>query len=401
MLNNRNVRIILSLFIGVFLWAYVVGQVRPAATKQIRSIPITTTHTDVLGERGLAVSGISTESLDIEVTGTRSVLNEVDSGDVTATVDMASASRGENDMTVIVRVPSGITVTERSASKVVVTVEDLSQKTVPVSVVYNGTLPEGQEGTTVSMSSDEVIVSGAESLVQIVEGARGTIDASKLEDKETAFTCELQPVTKDDTGVSGVTLSQDSVTVQAILSSTKTVKVKADIVDTSEDDIVRHVEVPEEISITGRADALSGITEVKTKAIDVTTIMDDTEVPLLLELPKGIAVSEESKDLRAVVTVSPMETKDLTFAPGDINVKGTATGSKYTIAEDTEIRLTVKDASEILSALTKSDFELSIDVSKLTAGTHSVPVVLTYDEDLHSVLMDVEAVEVTIETTNN
>ena len=76
MLNNKKLNIILSLIIAAMLWVYVVGEVQPDTTKQLRGVPITMTRTDVLAERGLAISAVSTETMDVEISGSVLALSD-------------------------------------------------------------------------------------------------------------------------------------------------------------------------------------------------------------------------------------------------------------------------------------------------------------------------------------
>ena len=138
MLNNKKFNVILSLIVAAIFWMYVMAEVNPAATKSIKDISISYIHTDMLTERGLAMSAGSASTLDIEVTGSRSALSSVTAGDISATVDMAVAVKGDNEIAITVRVPSGITVTRKSISKISATVESLVSKEVDVSIMYTG-----------------------------------------------------------------------------------------------------------------------------------------------------------------------------------------------------------------------------------------------------------------------
>ena len=245
MLNNKKFNVILSLIVAAILWMYVMAEVNPAATKSIKDISISYIHTDMLTERGLAMSAGSASTLDIEVTGSRSALSSVTAGDISATVDMAVAVKGDNEIAITVRVPSGITVTRKSISKISATVESLVSKEVDVSIMYTGKFKENQQGLTVAVSSPTVTLSGAESLVNIVSYARGSIDASRLSSDETDITCQLQAMTQDGSQVSGVTMSPDTVTVTSIISEAKDVKLTVPITDNSSDDAVRKTEYPQ------------------------------------------------------------------------------------------------------------------------------------------------------------
>ena len=397
MLNNRKFRIALSLLIAVFLWAYVVGTVDPNTTKTLRNVPITLNHTAELGERGLAVSSMNTESIDIEVTGSRTALSDITANDITATVDMASASEGENELSIMVRVPpGGITVNERSASKVTVMVENLIQKTVDVSVVYTGTFEEGQGGDTLEIATPSVIVTGAESLVNMVDSVRGAIDASRLGSEPTDIICQLQPLSSEGNPVSGVVLSQESVAVTSVLSETKTVDLSVYIEDYSSDGLARDVEIPETIDIVGRGDILADITYLEALPVDVTNVAESGDIPLEFELPEGVSLADKDKEIALKLTVSPMTTKTLTYAVSEIVLEGQKSTLSYTIQPGTQVVLTCTDSSTKLSEISKTDFKVYCDVSQFTAGSNTCEVIVELEKELYGLSYTPETIDISV-----
>ena len=385
MLNNRKFRIALALVIAVVLWLYVVGVVQPSSTKQVRGVPITMTHTDVLAERGLAMSGQSADSMDIEISGSVLSLNEISASDVTATVDLASATKGENEMSVVVRVPSGITVTDRSTNKVIVSVEAITTKTVDVNVVYTGTFAEGEEALTLHTSRAKIDVSGAESLISIVDSVRATIDANRVGEEATDISCQLQALNKEGTIVNGVLLSQESVTVNTVLSKSKSVELRIPTVDESADDAERILTGPEQVTITGRADAVNKINRL-------------TAEPVIVNLPEGVALAANNQELKAEITVTNMIERSYTFTAKDIKLAGESKNLNYQFAEGTQVIVTLRGKRELINGITRSSIDISADVSALTAGENAQEAVVIADPgiDVTSIVCNPETVNVKV-----
>lgn len=400
MLNNRNFRIVLSFVAALLLWGYVVGYVDNTTTKSIRGIPITLTHVAELGERNLAVSGMNLESLDIEVKGTRVAISELNASDVTATVDMASASKGENDLTIIVRAPlGGVTVTERSATRVTVMVEDMVKKEVPVQIGYNGTFGEGQSGNTLNMSNSRITVSGAESLVNTVTSLQGTIDASRVTASPTDISCKLQAVNSEGNPVDNVTLAHDTITVTTVLSERKEVELIVPVEDNSSDGKVRRVLAPETIGIVGRADALAKIDSITAITLDVTNIEESGELPIQVELPEDIGLADVVSSLVAELTVSDMSTKVINFTGSDIEFRGTKIAYDYSVPTGTQIAVTLMDSADHLLGITKSDIKVICDVTNYSSGTVTCPLVIeSAEKDVYGMVAAPEAVDVSIVT---
>lgn len=377
MLNNKKFKLILSFIIAVLLWAYVVGYVKPTDTRTIRDIEVNIVHSDLLAERGLAVSSVSISTIDIEVSGDRSLVSSLGSGDFGATADVSGAGVGENEINIVLRVPSGITVTSRSATKVIVNVEELISKSVDVEIAYTGTFEDGTEPELVSLSSSTVTVSGAESLVNLVDVAHGNVDSSRVTDEESSATVELQPVSSDGVAVSGVSLSQKQVTVRSILSKTKEVKLTVPVKDDSTDGAKRETEVPETVTIKGRADDISSVSVVTADTVDITDITEDTEIALTFSnLPDGVEIAQANSDLVLKLTVDPVTEETYTFTSSELQLSGKSDTMQYTV-RDTEITVTVKGLQSVIDELKKEDITLTADVSGYEEGSGSVSAPLS------------------------
>ncbi len=398
MLNNKKFNVILSLIVAAILWMYVMAEVNPAATKSIKDISISYIHTDMLTERGLAMSAGSASTLDIEVTGSRSALSSVTAGDISATVDMAVAVKGDNEIAITVRVPSGITVTRKSISKISATVESLVSKEVDVSIMYTGKFKENQQGLTVAVSSPTVTLSGAESLVNIVSYARGSIDASRLSSDETDITCQLQAMTQDGSQVSGVTMSPDTVTVTSIISEAKDVKLTVPITDNSSDDAVRKTEYPQTVTIVGRSDVLAPVTAVTADPVDISNITENTEIALKFSsLPEGVSISTAKADsLILKLTVMNMSDRTFTFSAEDIKLIGGKDGFSYKFADDFSMTVTVRDTHDVINSLNKNDITISADVSALGEEGGNVTIQTKIAKDIQSVTTNPETAAVTV-----
>ncbi len=401
MLNNKRVTFVISLIIAIVLWAYVVGNVNPTSTIQLKDIPIAYTHQDVLAERGLAMSGVSAEKVDLEVTGSRADLKNLNIEDVYAIIDVATAVKGENEISLTTRQPSGITVTKKSVSKVNVTVENMATKNVNIDIAYTGTFKENESGSVVAMSTDTIDVSGAESLVNIVEKVVGNIDASRVQTKPTETSCELVPVNKDGKPVAGVSLSQQSINVTSVISITKSVKLTVPVTDKSSDNYMREITLPDQIMIVGIEEDIKDIALIKADEIDISNIGESTEIPLAFsELPKGVGISSKSDAPKLKLTVSELKDREFSFSAEEIALQGKNSSLTYKVASDSKITVKVRGKSHIIDALTKPDIKLSADVSQLKPGTTKTPIIATASAEVKiiAITADPASVDISVAT---
>lgn len=399
MLNSRTARIIISILASILLWAYVIGEVNPDKEKTIRNVPIIYTYVDTLNERGLAIAGAEDESVSVEVIGSRALLGSITSNDISATINVASAQRGENEMSISIRVPSGITVSNQSITRTQVTVENMVQKPVEVEIEYTGDFAPSDSGSTVAMSSSQVVVTGAESLVENVVSAKGTIEATLLSDSLTAIQCQLEPVDEAGNIVDGVRLAQKTLSVTAVLARIKEVELDVSVKDAGSEEYIREVDIPESISIYGNANMLENINKITAEEVDISGITQDKEIELKLNLPDGISIPEGEEEPTIKVNVSPVASKEFIFTGEEISIEGGNQEMTYTLPENLEIKVTVKDKEGILNGISKNGISLKLDVSKLE-NSGDVKIDVVGSRELFGIIIEPENVTVQVEAVS-
>ena len=366
MLNNRTVRFVIALLAAVLIWGYVVGEVNPSKTKTIRNVPITYTYEDTLNERGLAIGGSADEYISVEISGARAILGDVTPNDISATINVASAQKGENEMSITIKVPSGITVNKQSITRTTVNVENLTQKPVNIAIKYVGDFASGEQGSTVNMSSTQVLVSGAESLVDKVTNAQGVIDSSNVSDKLSAVPCQLVAVDESGIEIAGVKLSQRGISVTSIIARQKSVELEVPIANNAGDRYIRESSVPEEVIIFGNADQLESIAKLTAEEVDISQILESQDVEIVCTLPEGITIPEGNEP-KVYVTVVPIEEKSFTFERGEIAIGGKNEELEYALPANLVVTVKACDRKSVLDGIAKGDISLSIDVTNLKA----------------------------------
>lgn len=106
------------------------------------------------------------------LTGSRADINQISAKDISATVNLADAAKGENQLKIQIRVPEDVEIEDKSLNKVTVVIEERVSKEVDIEVSYEGTFDDGEEPITVDMDRSSVVVTGASSLVDKVRQSR-------------------------------------------------------------------------------------------------------------------------------------------------------------------------------------------------------------------------------------
>ena len=398
MLNNKKVNIILSIIVAVCLWAYVIGETNPKDSKVFKNIPIEFVNEDVLDKSELAVLDVSSNIVDVTLTGTRVGLSNVKAGDITATVDLADAAMGSNELKVNIKCSDTVEVEDQSINKVTIRVERKAHKDVDVTVGYAGEFGDDQEPLVVELSKTSVTVSGAESKVKSVVAAQATISASEVENKLKTLSCNLIPINKDGAEVSNVKLSSNNVKITTELVKTKTVPLEVLITNNATDDIVRHASTPKTITLKGKGKQLDKIESVKAETVDISEVTESVSLPITVNLPEGVQVSEQSLAMKVNVTVEKPAEKKFVFSRDEIEINGLDSALKAVI-EESDINIIFKGKQKNLDGLSKTDVTLSLDLSGYGEGSYTVEIKVTCDKAYTS--YEVKPAKITVNIEKN
>ncbi len=295
MLENKTVLKILSLGLAIALWAFVLGEVNPTVKKTITDIPVEFTNVEQLENRGLAMTTQEGYSVDIVVEGARSDVGRLEISDIQAVADLYGYKKGENHVSVDVTVPNSVSLEEIKTPEITVILEELVSVSKPVTVEFAGTTAEGTEPSLIEATPSQVEVKGAESVVAKVDSVVVQIDAADLTEESEVFYETPTAWTKKGRLIKDVSISANTVEVEAILHHIKVVSLEMKVTGSPEGE--PEVTIPKEITIKGPAESLARITSVAADSIDIGDITETTFIPLDLTMPYGIEVANISKDI--------------------------------------------------------------------------------------------------------
>ncbi len=397
MLNNKKFNIVISLIIAIGLWAYVIGETNPPDTKTFRDIPIQLINESVLEDNGLAIKSVSAESLNLTLTGSRAGISQVDLSDISATVDLADAAEGDNQLKITIRIPEGVELEDKSLNKVTVSVEKRVSKEMDIVPEYEGSFSAEEEPITIEMSRDKVTVTGAESLIEKVDHVCAKVGAGEVSDEMKTIGSTLIPVDAEGTEIKRIELSAKTVQITAELASVKTVALQVPVTDDSDGLDEKAVTVPKTITIKGKSSVLASIEEITAEPIDITEIEEDTTVAVVPILPSGVQVSEKSEGLLvAKITVTKAEQKSFSFNSDEIDLTGLDADLEAEVRGADSIEVVISGAADALAKIEKGDITLSADLTGLEEGTHQVVLLVSCGKEYTALTVEPEEIRVII-----
>ena len=387
---------LLSLALAITLWAFVTEEENPTRTDFFPgAIPVETVNVP----EGLAVAAVSDAAVSVRVSAPEATWDDLTIEDFRAVADLSTAKAREN--TVTLRFESKrrrVDVQEVSPRQVTVTLEPVTTKVVPVTVKLIGTPPLGYATSPGKTAPEQVEVTGAESLVALVQEAVADVNVQGV---RVPLEQTFPVVPRDGRGgdIEGVTLNPD--TVDVVLPIVQREITQAYVVTpllrgTPADGFnITSVGVePPFVVVTGTIEALQSLTMVATDEVDVDGAASDVVRAAKLQLAPGVTVSG-SDTVTVRVSVSPAQGEiTLGLTP---SVEGLEPGLRAELAT-TLVEVRVAGEIPVLRSLSPTSLTAVVDASGLGEGQHALPVQVTVPQGVQVVGVEPATVIVTLST---
>lgn len=295
--NNSTVRI-LSILMAICLWAFVIGEVNPTVKRTITDIPVEFVNADTLADRGLALGEEQEYYTSVVVKGSRSEVNALERSDILATADLYGYEEGENHISIDVIVPDGISLEEIKIPEVTVNLEKLEAVHLPVTVVFVGELDGALEAAAASVAPAEVEVKGAASVIEKVDSVRVQLDVGDISSISAVYSEVPTAWDADGKLITNVTISAQSVDVEAAVYHTKQVPLELKVTGNPDEKYGEvSVDIPKEIVVRGTEASLERITSITAESINVDHVTENCTIAVKPQLPAGVELADSSKDI--------------------------------------------------------------------------------------------------------
>lgn len=317
--------------------------------------------------------------VSVSLRGPQSQIAKLGPADLHPVPDLKQADLSRNDVQdVAVRVPlsDGI-VAQTDPLTVPVRLEKVVSRSLTAQVRFANDPPSGFQAGAPSLSTSEVRITGAQSLVASVAAVFATL---RFGDTPIDISTSADAVAVDAAGnaVDGVQADPPTVTVNVrVLSttSTRTVPVLWSLKGAVASGywISRVTTDPIAVQLQGTPDRLAAVDRVETAAIDVAGLNANRSFRVPLLLPDGVSLLLPT-DATVGVTVIPLS-GTRPFPVVAVQLTGLASGL---IGETdvTTVGVVVAGPAATLAALGPTDVGASVDASGKGAGSYQADVVL-------------------------
>lgn len=191
----------ISVVMAVLIWAYVAYEVSPMHEVSVSDVSVKCVNVSELFEDGsMVLTGENSEILkgnskiQVRLKGKRNVVCHVKEKNITCYLDMTSVKRaGTYSIKPSIDCEiSGVDVVKIEPYKLRVKAENIEQRDIKVNIKTSGKLPDGYTLEDVKNHNETVKITGASSVISVVDKAEVLFDYNTISTKDTQKVCKIE-----------------------------------------------------------------------------------------------------------------------------------------------------------------------------------------------------------------
>lgn len=360
------------------------SEVNPPFTSEFKNVNVDFINESALERQGLVVMEPKNANIKVSVSGRRSEVLQVSGSDIIAQVDLNGYSEGNVKVPVYVQVPNDVRIVDYSPKEILFKFDKIIRKDSTVVVETQGKIPQGYVLGTPEIKPQSIYIEGPRTWINLVEKAIAFVDVSdKTEDIR--VTVPIKVVDDEGNDVRGVSKDQNVVDIFIPVYQTKKVPIELQTENQLPDnyEIVNVNINPSTIEIKGKKDELIGINSIKTEPIDINSFIDNRNVPVKLEIPEGVSLTNPNQEITINLNIEENITRTFDYILEDVEVINMDSSLHIDEEElNKSFTVTVKGISSQIEILDEEDIELKLDLEDLEEGTHRVSIETIVDDGI-------------------
>jgi len=392
LLDKKITVIILSAVLAIMLWLYVITEQNPVINKDL-SLPIRLINTDTLLVNDLVLLDDESFNVSIRLRGNKNYLDSMNRTTVSAFVDLKEIrSKGLVELPIdITGIPLGVDIFWISSNRLSLNIDNIISEMLPVTLKVTGSTLNGTASMTPFVNPSEIMVKGAETIIDTINKAEVTIDITNM-DKTVSKKAEV--VLSDEQGniVEGLDINPKQVDVVVPIENTKSVAIEADYrIVPADEHVLTGVEInPKTVNIVGKKEVLDSITKITTQKIEFLDVKNSIEQKITLVLPAGVEFVNKNENIVFSASVEKLVEKEI-----ETNNVGIKNLSEIFELEMLPIYLKaiIKGPESVVNSW-DIDNAFYIDLHDVGEGTYNMPILYTEPEFLE--LSDLNPIEIKV-----
>ena len=386
-LDDRRIRLALSVLGAIVAWMVVTIIVQPGTTNTIYNVPVDYTYDSAAyTSRGLSIVSAQDKTVNLKISGDGYTIGSLTASDFVVYPDFSSVrDSGEKTLRLLVRgangMFNGVTVTIDGSDNMVDVVFDVvEEKTLPVTVTTNYlAISDGYILYSTEVSKDMVTLSGPSSELDKVTTCTAEVThKGELTDSVTLDTA-LRFYTKSGSEVKFeyTNLEESSVEVTLEVYKMATLPVSVSFINAPRNfdpSVLVYSLSKQTLNVAGPESQIEKLSTLSVGTIDLSTFALNKVYELPIELPGNIRLLDNISSITVSFDSSKLETKTMNLPASCVQVVNLP--STYTLTVQTErlMNVTLCGPAGLLDTLVPEQVVIEIDADDfyVAAGQQNI-----------------------------
>lgn len=383
---------LLSVVVAFGLWLYVFNNVSQEDDSTFYNIPIVLTSETVLAERNLMITGISAETVSLNISGARSELNKLDNSNIIVKADLSGIDEAGDHLELKYSVDysadvskSAFTVQQKNPQSIFVDVDVRRTKEIEVVVKWTGTRSENYIYDTDNpvMDYTTVTVIGPAAVADQIDHAQIEVDLTdRFESISEDFRYTLCNAEGEPVDAQQIVTNVEQIHLDAKIQKIKVLDLVANIIyggGANESNTIVEVQ-PENIRVSGSEAVLEELGDSLVVCTINTAELDKTNnenLKYTITLPEGVTNETGVSEALVTVKITGVNTREYTISNfQSINVPE---GMEAEII-NASLVVKVRGPAAQMMLLATEDIAAVVDFAEAEPGTATYKATITFPE---------------------
>lgn len=379
---------LLSILFAVVFWIFVMDQVNPEMTKQIDNVQVILTGVQELEANGYEIMGEREFEVDVLIKGRRNEVLDISKSDIEITADLGDLKNGFQTVRLEKKLEAEeVMIEELSKDTVSIDIDAIIRKPIDVEIQTIGSVPSEYITEDMTLSLQQIFVSGPESYVNLVEHMHGDLN---IANSTSLISKDLAVVPVDSNGeiVTGIEVETNYVTVSIPVSKLAEVEILPQYTgDVAEGYQLMSIIVnPEAVNVRGQRDDINSLKFIETSEVALNQANETFEVKTTLNVPDEIEINQYFEEVTLTFIIEEVITKEFTFDYSDITFINMADPLRTNISTlEGQVLIRITAVESIIDNLSKNDIGLYIDAEDFVVGQVDATIQVNKSNDFNAV----------------
>ena len=371
---------IISMFMAVIIWFITINIDNEIATHTFKNIPVDIINEEILENTGYSYAIEQGGNIDVTITTRRSILETINKDSFSIIADFKELSLINSipiHVDIIHKEKDFIEIKEISYNNMIINIENTITKEIPIEIELYGKEQDGHKAV-VENHIQTIRVTGPESIISILDKAKGLIDVSnKHEDFTVIPTLAIYDRNGSVVNTNKLSINIDENTPSHLGNSSHKIEVFVNLYEINyvpisilepncpDNSICITTEMKasaEEVPIVGNEEKIKEFEKLELQA----SLNNNLTIDWAYKLPEGIYKGCENSSINISSNTKVYERTTFTIPTNSIKIKGLKDENESLLFKDEYITFSVYlDKNE--QSITPEKLEPTIDVSSINS----------------------------------